>query len=123
MWSLVTPDPRSHVCSSIRSLVIGREGTTKALAQVPPLESPYRDKDRKLSPSLPPLVVFVSLVPEYLGGMNPVPPHTHTHFSGPRHLRFRQSPTPWTRCLHNDRCGDNIDHLALSLSMFPAGVL
>lgn len=79
MWSLVTLDPRSHVCSSIRSLVIGREGATKALAQVPPLESPYRDKDRKLSPSLPPLVVFVSLVPEYLGGMNPVPPPTHTH--------------------------------------------
>lgn len=79
MWSLVTPDPRSHVCSGIRSLVIGREGATKALAQVPPLESPCRDKDRKLSPSLPPLVVFVSLVPEYLGGMNPVPPHTHTH--------------------------------------------
>lgn len=76
MWSLVTPDPRSHVCSGIRSLVIGREGATKALAQVPPLESPCRDKDRKLSPSLPPLVVFVSLVPEYLGGMNPVPPHT-----------------------------------------------
>lgn len=125
MWSLVITDPRSHACIALGAVcdhVQGRwhQGTSP---RFPTLESSCRDKDRKLSPSLPPLVVFASLVPKYLGVMNPVLTPPIQHLSGSRHLRFRQSPTLRLRCLHNDRCGEITDSLALSLSKLSAGVL